>query len=72
MCPLSNRFRLGTLLRAEAVDDDGREAMIEADCKAKDLKTARMLYRQGVARQQADAGWRLALLRSPIKSLRRS
>ena len=45
MCPLSNRFRLGTLLRAEAVgDDDGREAMIEANCKAKDLKSVYALY----------------------------
>ena len=45
MCPLSNRFRLGTLLRAEAVgDDDGREAMIEADCKAKNLNSVYALY----------------------------
>ena len=45
MCPLSNRFRLGTLLRAEAVgDDDGREAMIEANCKAKDLNSVYSLY----------------------------
>ena len=45
MCPLSRRFRSGTLLRAEAVgDDDGREAMIEANCKAKDLKSVYALY----------------------------
>ena len=45
MCPLSNRFRLGTLLRAEAVgDDDGREAMIEANCKAKNLNSVYALY----------------------------
>ena len=45
MCPLSRRFRSGTLLRAEAVgDDDGREAMIEANCKAKDLNSVYSLY----------------------------
>ena len=45
MCPMSRRFRGGTLLRAEAVgDDDGREAMIEANCKAKDLNSVYALY----------------------------
>ena len=63
MCPLSNRFRLGTLLRAEAVgDDDGREAMIEADCKAKDLKSVYALYCHCRSKKQSGCHYHAVVL----------
>ena len=63
MCPLSRRFRGGTLLRAEAVgDDDGREAMIEADCKAKDLKTVHSLYCHCRSKKQSGCHYHAVVL----------
>ena len=63
MCPLSRRFRQGTLLRAEAVgDDDGREAMIEADCKAKDLKTVHSLYCHCRSKKQSGCHYHAVVL----------
>ena len=63
MCPISRRFRLGTLLRAEAVgDDDGREAMIEADCKAKDLKTVHSLYCHCRSKKQSGCHYHAVVL----------
>ena len=63
MCPLSNRFRLGTLLRAEAVgDDDGREAMIEANCKAKDLKSVYALYCHCRSKKQSGCHYHAVVL----------
>ena len=63
MCPLSRRFRGGTLLRAEAVgDEDGREAMIEADCKAKDLKTVHSLYCHCRSKKQSGCHYHAVVL----------
>ena len=63
MCPLSRRFRGGTLLRAEAEgDDDGREAMIEADCKAKDLKTVHSLYCHCRSKKQSGCHYHAVVL----------
>ena len=61
MCPLSRRFRGGTLLRAEAVGDD-REAMIEADCKAKDLKTVHSLYCHCRSKKQSGCHYHAVVL----------
>ena len=61
MCPLSRRFRQGTLLRAEAVGDD-REAMIEADCKAKDLKTVHSLYCHCRSKKQSGCHYHAVVL----------
>ena len=61
MCPLSRRFRGGTLLRAEAVGDD-REAMIEADCKAKDLKTVHSLYCHCRSKRQSGCHYHAVVL----------
>ena len=63
MCPLSRRFRGGTLLRAEAVGDEpGREAMIEADCKAKDLKTVHSLYCHCRSKKQSGCHYHAVVL----------
>ena len=61
MCPMSRRFRGGTLLRAEAVGDD-REAMIEADCKAKDLKTVHSLYCHCRSKKQSGCHYHAVVL----------
>ena len=63
MCPLSRRFRQGTLLRAEAVgDDDGRAAMMEADCKAKDLKSVYALYCHCRSKKQSGCHYHAVVL----------
>ena len=63
MCPMSRRFRQGTLLRAEAVgDDDGRAAMMEADCKAKDLKTVYSLYCHCRSKKQSGCHYHAVVL----------
>ena len=62
MCPMSRRFRGGTLLRAEAVGDDRGRAMIEADCKAKDLKTVHSLYCHCRSKKQSGCHYHAVVL----------
>ena len=43
-------------------DDDGREAMIEADCKAKDLKTVHSLYCHCRSKKQSGCHYHAVVL----------